>query len=114
MIIKFKSPKLESFLMNSKKMRGKYGPRATDNFQNQYSFLEIADNLTTYGMVERSCHELKGARKFQLAVDLNESHGRGGLRLIFEPIQPIPTKPDGGLDWNKVTGITILKIEDYH
>ena len=114
MIIEYKTPKLKAFLLNTKKMRGKYGPRAAENFQDQYSSPEAADNLAIYGMVERLCHELKGTRKFQLAVDLNESHGRGGLRLVFEPIRPIPLKPDGGLDRNKVTGITILKIEDYH
>jgi len=27
---------------------------------------------------------------------------------------PIPTLPDGGLDWNKVTRIKILGVEDTH
>jgi len=36
-------------------------------------------------------------------------------RLIFEPADnPPPTKDDGGLDWNEVTAIRIVEIEDYH
>ncbi len=56
------------------------------------------------------CHELKGNLKGKLAVNLVHPQ-----RLIFEPFDdPIPTKPDGGLDWCKVRTIRICKIEDYH
>jgi proteic killer suppression protein len=56
------------------------------------------------------CEELKGNRKVQLSVRLE-----GGHRLIFEPADdPIPRKPDGGLDWREVRAIRILSVEDYH
>jgi len=57
------------------------------------------------------CHELKGNRKGQLAVNLDL-----GFRMIFEPAnEPVPYKPDGGLDWQSVTVVRILKLdEDYH
>jgi len=36
-------------------------------------------------------------------------------RLLFRPYKtPIPLKPDGGLDWTKVTQIEILGVEDTH
>jgi proteic killer suppression protein len=36
-------------------------------------------------------------------------------RLIFEPDHETkPTKPDGGLDWQKVTRVLVLEIVDYH
>ena len=36
-------------------------------------------------------------------------------RLLFEPAHdPLPRKPDGGLDWAGVTAIRILGVEDYH
>lgn len=39
----------------------------------------------------------------------------GGDRLIFEPADdPVPRKPDGGLDWRLVTAVRILGVEDYH
>lgn len=56
------------------------------------------------------CHELSGKRAGQLAVDLD--HPR---RLVFRPNHdPVPTKPDGGLDWSAVTSIVIVEIVDYH
>lgn len=55
-------------------------------------------------------HELKGQRKGQFAVDLK--HPR---RLVFRPNHdPLPRKPDGGLDLEAITAIMILKVEDYH
>jgi hypothetical protein len=36
-------------------------------------------------------------------------------RLIFAPAhEPVPRKPDGGLDWTQVTAVCILDVEDYH
>ena len=57
------------------------------------------------------CHELtQGERKGHLSVDLDHPY-----RLIFIPNHnPVPKKPDGGLDWKQVTAITILGIEDTH
>ena len=56
------------------------------------------------------CHELKGNRRGQIAVRLD-----GGFRLIFAPDPfPGPVKPDGGLDWKRVTAIKILGVIDYH
>ncbi len=56
------------------------------------------------------CHELKGNRKGQLSVDLDHPY-----RLIFKPVEdPIPEKPDGGIDWKKVKSICIVGVEDTH
>ncbi len=56
------------------------------------------------------CHELKGDRKGQLSLDLD-----GPYRLIFMPANnPTPTKADGGLDWTRVTAVTVLEVSDTH
>jgi plasmid maintenance system killer protein len=56
------------------------------------------------------CHELTGGRKGQLSVDLQHPY-----RLLFIPANdPVPRKPDGGLDWSKVTEIEIIEIADTH
>ncbi len=56
------------------------------------------------------CHELKGNRKGQLAVNLE-----GGVRLVFIPASdPVPIKEDDGLDWRQIKEIVIIGIEDYH
>ena len=55
-------------------------------------------------------HLLRGDRIGQYAVDLVHPY-----RLIFEPNHdPIPRLPDGGVNLELVTAITILEIVDYH
>ena len=72
--------------------------------------LHAADSLEDMRNIPGNCEELSGNRKGQLSVRLD-----GGYRLIFIPEHdPIPTKPDGGLDWNKVTAIKVIGVEDYH
>ncbi len=56
------------------------------------------------------CHELTGNRRGQLSLDLDHPY-----RLLFQPTHdPLPVRKEGGLDWNLVTAIKILEIEDTH
>ncbi len=56
------------------------------------------------------CHELKGNRAGQLSIDLLHPH-----RLVFVPSSnPPPTSEESGLDWDQVTAVTIVAIEDTH
>ena len=56
------------------------------------------------------CHELTGNRKGQLSVDLD-----GPYRLIFKTAHnPLPRKEDGGLDWERVTAIVVLGVDNTH
>ncbi len=54
-------------------------------------------------------HQLKGNRKEQFAVDLSHPYW-----LIFKPEGEPHLLPDGGTDIERVTGIIILGVEDYH
>lgn len=79
-----------------------------------YKF-EAAPSLSSFVPYERPerCHELReGARgkEWQISADLDHPY-----RLIFRPAEiPPQLKPDGGLDWTKVTAIVILRVEDTH
>lgn len=56
------------------------------------------------------CHELTGNRKGQLSVDVEHPY-----RLLFVPADdPVPHKPDGGLNWSEIREIEILDITDTH
>ena len=56
------------------------------------------------------CHEMSGNRKGQLSLDLKHPY-----RLLLEPADdPAPRKPDGGLDWEQVTAVRIVEVEDTH
>jgi proteic killer suppression protein len=70
----------------------------------------LVENLAELRNAPGDYHELTGDRKGQIACSIT-----GQLRLIFTPDhEPVPAKPDGGLDWSKVTAVTNLEIVDYH
>ena len=92
-------------------MSRKYGRRMSNALASRLAVLRNAPNLAAVptSKPERR-HALKGQRASQQAVDLVH-----GYRLVFTPAQdPLPKRPDGGLDEEQVTAITILDVVDYH
>jgi proteic killer suppression protein len=72
--------------------------------------IRAATDLDIMRKLPGRCHELKGNRKGQFSLDLD-----GPYRLIFRPTQnPAPTLSDGGLDWKKITAVTILGVVNTH
>lgn len=110
MDIVFASDKLRDLLNDDKQLKKKYGTDGAKRIRQRLYDLSAADNLEVVRGLPGHCEELTGDRKGQLSMRLH-----GGHRLIFAPTnEPIPTKPDGGLDWQQVTAIMILGVEDYH
>lgn len=72
--------------------------------------LKAAAFLADFRFLPGGCHELTADRQGQLSLDL-----RGPMRLVFEAADdPVPEKPDGGLDWDRVTAVRILELADTH
>lgn len=72
--------------------------------------LRAAPNLDAMRNLPGRCHELKGDREFELSLDLD-----GPYRLILYPAHnPIPLKPDLGLDWKRITAVLIKEVVDTH
>jgi proteic killer suppression protein len=70
-----------------------------------------ADNLQILRLLPQTrAHELTGDRAGQISVDVRHPY-----RLLLLPDHDeIPRKPDGGLDWMRVTKVKILGIVDTH
>ncbi len=111
MEIHFGTRKLEKLCSSEKEMKKKLGTRMVKLLQQRLAQLAAAGTLLDMKHLPGArCHELHQDRKGQLAVDLEHPQ-----RLIFEPNHdPVPTKPDGGLDWLQVTSILVIEITDYH
>lgn len=110
MDIYFSTSKLQKLCNTEKKLKGEYGSRMAALIQQR--LVELADAQVLEIMrtvVGARCHELKADLKGYLAVDLVHP-----MRLLFKPVDPPPQKEDGGLDWTKVTAITVEGIDDYH
>jgi hypothetical protein len=70
-----------------------------------------APNLGTLRTLpQMRAHELTADRAGQISVDVRHPY-----RLLLVPDHDeVPRKPDGGLDWTRVTRVRILGIEDTH
>lgn len=111
MVVSFSSNRLQKLCNSEKEMRAKLGVRVADKLAQRLSELravDILEDLTR--LLSARCHELGQNRAGQLAIDLIHPD-----RLVFKPDHnPLPRKPDGGLDWTKVTRVTVMEIIDYH
>ena len=113
MDISFKSTKLEKVFNEGKRLKKVHGEIRAKKIGIRLKELRAATSLYDFWPPKSSpdrCHELTKERKGQLSVDLDHPY-----RLIFEPNHnPVPSKPDGGLDWRQVKAIMITGIEDTH
>lgn len=111
MNIVFKNDHLRRACTEDRWMQRSFGAARARVLRRRLGQLFAAENLAHFGMaMHRRCHELKGDRAGTLSVDLD-----GGFRLLIEPAdEPRPLKPDGGLDWGRVTAVRVIGVEDTH
>jgi proteic killer suppression protein len=89
----------------------RYGYNQAKLLRRRLDELKAAETLAVVrALPQTRCHELTADRAGQLSVDLQHPY-----RLIFRPAhEPAPAKPDGGLDWTRVTAIEIIEVVDTH
>lgn len=110
MDILFGSAKIKKLCSDSKKMTRKLGDKTARRLLRRLDDLHAAASLEVMRTLPGRCHELKGDRDGQLSLDLEHPN-----RLILEPANdPVPCKPDGGLDWSSIDAVRIIGIEDTH
>ncbi len=114
MIITFKNKKLEKSFNEGRQLDATHGKKRAKKIRLRMSEFQAAESLIDFWPPKSPpgrCHELtEGKRHGQLSVDLDHPY-----RLIFVPDHnPMPVKPDGGLDWEQVTVIKIIGVEDTH
>lgn len=95
---------------DSKKLVRRHGAQRAKLIRRRLDDLRAAPNLEMMRKLAGRCHELRGDRDFEISVDLD-----GPYRLILYPAHnPIPLKPDLGLDWTKVTALLVKEVVDTH
>ena len=110
MKITYKTNKLEKQLTVAKEMQKAFGEMAKKVNQRMKELSAIANLEHLKTIPAARCHELKGDKKGEFAVDIS-----GNYRIIFEPDHnPIPLKEDNSIDCIRITDIKILGTEDYH
>jgi plasmid maintenance system killer protein len=110
MDIVFEESKFAKLCNNKSQLVKKLGADRAKRLQRRLDNLRAASVLEDMRNLPGRCHELLHDRTGQLSLDLDHPY-----RLILKPANdPIPQKPDGGMDWTKITAVKILGIEDTH
>ena len=111
MDVRFSMTKLQKICNSDANMKAEFGPQMARKLQQRLMELKAANTLDQISRVPPPrCHEHTGNNKGKLTVDLIHPY-----RLFFRPNHdPVPVKADGGLDWEKVTSIVILGVDDPH
>jgi proteic killer suppression protein len=110
MRVSFSSEKLQKVCESAKELQRAYGDNDAKKAMTRLSDLRAAATLADMRHLPGRCHELKGERKGQLAIDLT-----GGRRLVFEPSDGWPAEKQDGADaWPQIEAVRVLGIVDYH
>lgn len=110
MDVYFATDKLADLIRDDRKRRRKFGDENARWILIRLDNLRFAENLAAMFHLPGNFHPLSGVRDGTFALNLKH-----GYRLILEPAHdPIPRRPDGGIDLVAVTAVTVLDVEDYH
>ena len=109
MLIKYRDRKLRKLCESNREAVRRLGANSAKKLQSRLADVEAAANVKDLPPLGNP-HPLVGNRQGQFSVSL-----AGGKRLVFKPDHdPAPIKQDGGIDWSRVTAVTIVFIGDYH
>ncbi len=110
MEITFTDKKWEKFTADYSKCCKKWGNTMATVLIKRLNTIRYANTLEDVRNLPGTFHELTGNRKGQWACHLKQPY-----RLIFKPHEnPIPTNKNGQYIWQKITGIEVIEIVDYH
>jgi toxin HigB-1 len=110
MKILFTSDRDKKLFESKPELTRRFGVDSAKKLKRTLDDLSAAASMEEMRCLPGKWEELKGDRRGQFSVRL-----AGGHRLIVRPIkQPAPVKPDGGVDWRAVDGVTVIEVVDYH
>lgn len=105
----FEDGQLRRVFESDWELRRRYGVVRAKKLSARLSALRAAETLEDLRHAPGRCHELTGDLAGSLTLDLD-----GPYRLRFRPVDSPDPKPDGGLDWTKVTAIVVINVVDPH
>jgi toxin HigB-1 len=106
MDIHFSDSRLKRRCESEKDSQRSYGPDCAKKIAARIADLKAASSLDEFRGLPGRCHELKGNRAGQFALELT-----GGMRLIFEPA-PGSSAADGS--WSAIDAVVLIEVGDYH
>lgn len=98
-------------MCDMKALKIEYGPEQAKLIALRLTQIAAADNLEDLrSLPQVRAHELKWNRADQISLDLRHPY-----RMLITPDHDdIPRNENEGLDWQKITKIKVLGVEDTH
>ena len=110
MQILFASDRDKKLFESKSQQARRFGPDAAKKLRARLDDIDAAASMEDMRNLPAKWEELKNDRAGQFSARLT-----GGLRLIVKPSRhPPPLKPDGGLDWRAIDGVTVIEVVNYH
>lgn len=98
-------------LNSEKELVRNYGPDNGRRIGRRLQNIQDAATLEELAKVPQTrVHELKADRNEQISVDAKHPYR---LILVCDH-EDTPRKPDGGLDWTRITKVQLVEIVDTH
>jgi plasmid maintenance system killer protein len=107
--ILFSSEQFKQQCSNQRLLEKKYGSKMARIIRRRLDNLWAAEALEDLRHTPGHCREVGKKRSHHLTLDISNSS-----QLIFRPANTIPRHSDGSLNWNKVTAVEILRVEEMH
>jgi plasmid maintenance system killer protein len=109
--ISFRNNKLAKVLNSEREILRAYGQDNGRRIARRLQNIADAENLEELSKLPQTrVHQLSGDRHEQISVDVKHPY-----RLILTCAHDeTPRKPDGGLDWARITKVQIVEIVDPH
>jgi plasmid maintenance system killer protein len=109
--ITFINRKLAKLLSTQKELMRTYGPDNGKRIGLRLQNIADASNLAELAKIPQTrVHELSGTRDEQISVDVKHPY----RLLLVSDHDKTPRKEDGGLDWQRITKVKVVGIEDTH
>ena len=111
MELSFKNSKLAKVLNSERDLLRTYGQDNGRRIARRLQNIADAATLEEFSKLPQTrLHQLTGDRHEQLSVDVRHPY-----RLILVCAhEETPRKPDGGLDWARITKVQVIEITDTH
>ena len=111
MEVEFATRRLQKVCNSEKESTREYGDRCARLLRRRLWEIDAAESLgDLLRLPGPRCHALTGDRGGQYAVDLEYPK-----RLVFEPADdPVPRRPDGGVEVATVKRGRVIGVVDYH
>jgi proteic killer suppression protein len=111
MEISYSNKKLAKLLNSQKEVLRAYGPDNGKRILTRLTNIAASETLADLATLPQTrVHEHKANNDEEISVDVKHPYR---LMLVSDHSET-PRKPDGGLDWAKITRVKILRIDDPH